>query len=52
MRADALNSENYPIRIEMTGVKHIPILHVISTDNCKSKEFLVGKKLIAGLFYR
>ena len=32
MRADALNSYNYPVRTEMTGMKHIPNSHVCSTD--------------------
>ena len=44
MRADALNLENYPVRTEMTGTKHIPISHVCSTVNSESKELLVGKK--------
>ena len=42
---DALNSDNYPVRTEMTGVKHIPILHVRSTDDSESKEFIVDKRL-------
>ena len=28
MIADALNSHVYPVRTEMTGLKHIPISHV------------------------
>ena len=45
IRADALHLENYPVRTEMTGNKHILISHVCSTDYSKSKEFLVKKKL-------
>ena len=51
MRADALNLYNYPVTTEITSVKHIPISYVFSTDDSKSKWCLVGKKLIAGLFY-
>ena len=39
MRAYVLNSENYPVEMEMTGTKHIPILHVCSTDKSESEEF-------------
>ena len=46
MRADALNSENYPVITEMTGSKNITILHVCSTDDSKSKEFLVDENLL------
>ena len=46
MRADALNSENYPLRTEMSGTKHIPTSHVCSTDKSELKEFLVDKKLL------
>ena len=45
MRADALNLESYPVIVEMTGVKHIPILHVCYMDSSESKEFLVDKTL-------
>ena len=45
MRADALNSENYTVRTEMTGTKQIPASHVFSTDKSKLKEFLVNKTL-------
>ena len=45
MRADVLNLHVYPVRMEITGVKHIPILHVCSMDDKKSKEFLVDKNL-------
>ena len=45
MRADALNSENYPVGTEMTGTKNISISHVCSTDESKSEEFLVDKTL-------
>ena len=46
MRSDVLNMDNYPVRAEMTGLKHIPILHVCSTDDNVSKEFLVDKNLL------
>ena len=46
MRADALNLDNYPVIMEMTGAKHIPILHVCYMDISKSKEFLVEKYLL------
>ena len=29
----------------MTGTKHIPISHICSTDESKSKGFLVGENL-------
>ena len=45
MRVDALNSDNYPARIEMTVKKQIPTLHVFSTDKSKLKEFLVDETL-------
>ena len=45
IRADSLNPYNYPVRTEMTGAKHIPILTVYSTDNSKSKEFVVDINL-------
>ena len=46
MRADALNLDNYPAIIEVTGVKHIRILHVCFKDDSKSKELLVDKNLL------
>ena len=46
MRADALNSYNYPVKIERTGTKQIPTSHVCSTDESKLKEFLVGNTLL------
>ena len=45
MRDDTINSDNYLVRTEIIGVKHIPILYVCSTDNNKSKEFLVDENL-------
>ena len=42
---DALNSCVYPLRKEMTAKKHIPILHVCSTDKSELNEFLVKKNL-------
>ena len=50
MRADALNSDNYPARTERTGAKHIMILYIYSTDNSESKEFLWEKKLLQVCF--
>ena len=45
MRADALNLHVYPVRTELTGTEQISILHVCSTYEIKSEEFLVGKTL-------
>ena len=45
MRADALNSDNYPVRTEMTGMQQILISHIWSTDKRESKELLVEKHL-------
>ena len=45
MRADALNSHVYPVRMEMTATKYIPVLHVCSTGESELKEFLVNKTL-------
>ena len=45
MRYDALNSDNYPVRTEMTGAKRIPISHVCYMDHSKPKEFLVDETL-------
>ena len=33
MRDDALKSDIYPLRTEMSGKQQIPILHVYSTDD-------------------
>ena len=33
MRADALNSDNYPVRTEPAGTKQIPTSHACSTDD-------------------
>ena len=40
VRSYALNSYNDPAIIEMTGTKQIPISHVFSSDESKSKYFL------------
>ena len=45
IRADVLNLHVYPVRAEMTGVKHILISQVCSTDNNKAKDLLVDKNL-------
>ena len=45
MRADALNLDINPVITEMNGAKHIPISHVCSTDDTRSKELLVDEKL-------
>ena len=45
MRTDALNSDNYPVRTEMTGMKQIPTSYNCSTDKSELKEFLVDKTL-------
>ena len=50
MRADSLNLHVYLVRTEITGTKHIPILHVCSMDESESEELLV-KKIIVGMFY-
>ena len=43
---DILNLHVYPIITEITGTKHITILHIFSTDYDKSKELLVDKNLL------
>ena len=45
MRADARNSDNYPVRTELTGTKHIPVSHVCSKDKRELKYFPVDKTL-------
>ena len=35
MRAGALNSHGYPVRTEINSTKHIPTLHVCSTNDIK-----------------
>ena len=45
MRADGLNYHIYPVRIEMTATKQIPISHVYSMDDSEQEEFLVDKTL-------
>ena len=46
IRADALNSRVYPLRTEITGLKHILVLYVCSMDNSKSKELIVDENLL------
>ena len=41
IRDNSLNSDNCTVRTEITGAKHIPILHVFSMDDIESKYFLV-----------
>ena len=43
MRSDDLNLDIEPVRTEMTGTQNIPISHVCSKDESKSKEFLADK---------
>ena len=45
MRADSLNSENYPVRTKMTVMEQISTSHVCSTDKIELKEFLVDENL-------
>ena len=45
VRVDALNSDNYPVKTEMTGTKQILILLVCSTNESKLKQFLLEKTL-------
>ena len=45
MRSDALNLHIYPVRTEMTGMDHIPMSNVCSTDQSKSEEFPVDETL-------
>ena len=45
IRADALKSHFYPVRMEITATKQIPILHVCSTDESKLEEILVDGTL-------
>ena len=46
MRADAFNSQVYPVRTEITGTQHIPTSHIYFTENTKLEEFIVGKTLL------
>ena len=46
MKADALNPDSYPVRMEMNGVRQILISHVCSMDGRKSNEFLVDEALL------
>ena len=46
MRADALNSQVYPVRMEMNGTQQIPTLHVCSNDKSELKEFLADKNIL------
>ena len=46
MRSDALNVHVYPVITETTGMKHIPILHVCSTDKSELEDFLVGGNVL------
>ena len=43
---DALNLDNYPVRTEMAGAKHIPISHVSSADDSESKYLLVDENFL------
>ena len=45
MRADALNSEDYPVRMEMIVTKQMSTSHIYSTDESELKDFLVDKTL-------
>ena len=46
IRADALNSHIYPVRMEMTATKNIPTSYICSTGERKLKELPVGKTLL------
>ena len=46
MRADALNSHVHPVRTEINGTQHIPILHVYYKYKKELKEFLVEKTIL------
>ena len=45
MRADVLNSENYPVRMEINDTKQILTSHDCSTDDSELKEFLIDETL-------
>ena len=45
MRSDVLNLHVYPVITEMTGARHIPISHICSIYNRKSKYFLTDENL-------
>ena len=45
LRVDALRSDNYPVRTEMTTTKQITNLHICSTDERELKKFLVDRNL-------
>ena len=45
IRSYALNSYVYPVRMEMTGMKQIPISHFFSMEDSGSEEFPVDENL-------
>ena len=45
MRAGALNSHVYPVKIVMTSMQHIHISHVCDLDDSKSKGIISDEKL-------
>ena len=45
LRANDLNLENYPVRIEMTGAKNILISHVCYIEDTELKYFPAEKNL-------
>ena len=50
MRADALNLNGYPVRTEMTAMKHILSPHACFTYKSELKEFLVNETLLQSCF--
>ena len=45
VKADALNSQVYPVRMEMTATRQIPTSHIFSTYESELKEFLSEETL-------
>ena len=45
MRADTLNLDTEPVRMEMPVINHIPISRIFSTEKGELKEYLVNKNL-------
>ena len=45
MTADSFNFQVDLVRTEITGMQHIPILHICSSDNSKSEGIITDKNL-------
>ena len=49
MRYDVLNSHIYPVKIEITATKQIPVSRVCSKDESELKYFLVNEILLQNI---